>query len=82
METGLSPENKVEALPDSKDERVIDILLTPAVFVGFLCGFAVALLFHWMVPATVDTGGAGAWFIAIGIFGGLLWSAFVKKFKD
>ena len=61
---------------------MIDILMTPAVFVVFLCGLAAALLFRWLAPIGTDTGAAGAWFVGLGLAGGLLWSACVKKFKD
>ena len=52
----------------------MDLLTTPAFFVGTVLGFLLALLFHWLAPAGVDTAAAGAWFVGIGMTAGLLWS--------
>lgn len=57
-------------------------ILQPSVLVGFLCGLAVALAFHWFAPIGTDAVSAGAWFIGLGCLGGYLWSALANKFKD
>lgn len=53
---------------------MIDVLLTPAVFIGFVLGAIAAATFHWLAPVGTDTSAAGAWFIGLGCLGGVLWS--------
>ena len=53
---------------------MIDVLLNAAVFFGFVLGFAVAVVFHWLAPAGTDTATAGAWFVGAGCLAGVVWS--------
>ncbi|MFM8899444.1 MAG: hypothetical protein ACKOF9_05765 [Burkholderiales bacterium] len=53
---------------------MIDLTLSPPVFVGFILGLVVAFLFHWAAPTGVDTITAGSWFVGIGCLAGLVWS--------
>ncbi|MFM2447672.1 MAG: hypothetical protein RIS44_122 [Pseudomonadota bacterium] len=53
---------------------MIDLLQSFEVFVGFVIGLLVAILFHWFAPTGADTISAGAWFIGLGCLAGLLWS--------
>jgi hypothetical protein len=58
---------------------MIDVLLRPAVLIGFVLGVAAAAVFHWLAPPGTDTSTAGAWFVGLGCLAGVLWSLAFRK---
>jgi hypothetical protein len=58
---------------------MIDVLLSTAVFIGFVLGLAAAAVFHWFAPAGTDTAAAGAWFVGLGCVAGVLWSLVFRE---
>ena len=55
-------------------ENLFALLAEPTVLIGVVCGFGLAMMFHWLAPSGTDTVSAGAWFVGVGAVGGLIWS--------
>lgn len=52
---------------------LLALVISPAFVVGIVLGLLVAVGFHFVAPAHVDTVSAGGWFVGIGGVVGVIW---------
>lgn len=62
-------------------EALFALLLEPAILVGLIAGIVLAILFHCFAPVGTDTVSAGAWFVGLGVIGGLIWQMLMRSEK-